>query len=31
MRHRMTTTTFGRSGAHRQALLACLVCNLIFE
>ena len=31
MRHKMVSTTFGRSGAHRRALLARLVCCLIEE
>lgn len=31
MRHKMVTTTFGRSSAHRRALLARLVCCLIEE
>ncbi len=31
MRHRMVASTFGRSTAHRQALLAGLVGALIFE
>lgn len=31
MRHRTMTSTFGRSGAHRQAMLAALVCGLISE
>jgi len=31
MRHKMVSTTFGRSSAHRQALLARLVCCLIEE
>ena len=31
MRHRMVATTFGRSTAHRQAMMANLVCSLIFE
>lgn len=31
MRHRVVSSKFGRSTAHRQAMLANLVCNLIFE
>lgn len=31
MRHRMVSTTFGRSSAHRRAMLARLVCCLIEE
>lgn len=31
MRHKMVSTTFGRSSAHRRAMLACLVCCLIEE
>lgn len=31
MRHKMVSTTFGRSSAHRRALLARLVCCLIEE
>ncbi len=31
MRHKMVSTTFGRSAAHRRALLARLVCCLIEE
>ncbi len=31
MRHRRIATTFGRSSAHRQAMLASLVCALIHE
>jgi len=31
MRHKMVSTTFGRSSAHRLALLARLVCCLIEE
>ena len=31
MRHRKQSTTFGRSSAHRQALLGALVCALILE
>ena len=31
MRHKMVSTTFGRSSAHRRAMLARLVCCLIEE
>ncbi len=31
MRHRKVSTTFGRSTAHRKAMLASLVCSLIVE
>lgn len=31
MRHKMVSTTFGRSSAHRRALLARLICCLIEE
>lgn len=31
MRHKMVSTTFGRSSAHRRAMLACLVGCLIEE
>ena len=31
MRHKMVSTTFGRSSAHRRAMLAQLVCCLIEE
>jgi len=31
MRHRKRTTKLGRTGAHRDALLASLVCNLILD
>ncbi|MCA1807931.1 MAG: bL17 family ribosomal protein, partial [Lentisphaerae bacterium] len=31
MRHRVLTETFGRSTAHRQAMLAAVVCGLITE
>ncbi|MBU4199119.1 MAG: 50S ribosomal protein L17 [Verrucomicrobia bacterium] len=31
MRHRMVSSTFGRSTAHRTAMMANLVCSLIFE
>ncbi|MBI2441990.1 MAG: 50S ribosomal protein L17 [Lentisphaerae bacterium] len=31
MRHRVLSTTFGRSSAHRKALLGFLVCSLIEE
>lgn len=31
MRHKMVATTFGRSSAHRRALLGRLVCCLIEE
>ena len=31
MRHKVVSTTFGRSSAHRQAMLAQLVCCLIEE
>ena len=31
MRHKMVATTFGRSSAHRRAMLARLVCCLIEE
>jgi large subunit ribosomal protein L17 len=31
MRHRKDTVRLGRSGAHRAALMASLVCNLIEE
>ena len=31
MRHKMVSTTFGRSSAHRHALLGRLVCCLIEE
>lgn len=31
MRHKMVSTTFGRSSAHRRAMLAQLVCGLIEE
>jgi len=29
MRHRMLDKKFGRSGAHREALMAALICHLI--
>ena len=31
MRHRMDNKKLGRTGAHRKALMASLVCNLIEE
>ena len=31
MRHKMVSTTFGRSSAHRKVMLAQLVCSLIEE
>jgi len=31
MRHKMVSTTFGRSSAHRRVMLARLVCCLIEE
>ncbi len=31
MRHKMVSTTFGQSSAHRRAMLAQLVCSLIEE
>ena len=31
MRHRTITSPFGRSSAHRKAMLAALVCSLIGE
>jgi len=31
MRHRKESSRLGRSGAHRKALMAALVCNLILQ